>query len=138
MLSLTPARDCPILKAMVQTEPSAVERTDIDVPPGRVLSLCTRPGLEELQILSPDGNMELRVVFGPEGPVVGLRCARLILSSPDTVSVECRRFEVRTTEAVDIAGAELRAVTSGDIRLNGDRVLLNCAPPGEEPPEETP
>jgi hypothetical protein len=52
--------------------------------------------------------------------------------------LECRRFEVRAKEAVDIAGAELRAVTSGDIRLNGDRVLLNCAPPGEDPPEETP
>jgi len=73
MLPLTPARDCSILRAMIQTQPSAVERTDVDLPSGRILSLCTRPGIEELQILSPDGNMELRVVFGPEGPVVGLR-----------------------------------------------------------------
>jgi hypothetical protein len=123
---------------MIPPEPSAAERTDIEMPGGRVVSLSTRPGLEELQILSPDGNLELRVVFGPDGPVVGLRCARLVLSSPDTISVDCRRFEVRTTDAVDIAGAELRAVTSGDIRLNGDRVLLNCTSPGEEPPEETP
>jgi hypothetical protein len=123
---------------MIPPEPSAAERTDIEMPGGRGVSLSTRPGLEELQILSPDGNLELRVVFGPDGPVVGLRCARLVLSSPDTISVDCRRFEVRTTDAVDIAGAELRAVTSGDIRLNGDRVLLNCTSPGEEPPEETP
>ncbi len=123
---------------MIPPEPSVAERADIDLPPSRVVSLCTRPGLEELQILSPDGNLELRVFFGPEGPVVNLRCGRLVLSSPDTVTVDCRRFEVRTTEAVDIAGAELRAVTSGDIRLNGERVLLNCALPGEDPSEETP
>lgn len=122
---------------MIPPEPSVAERTEVEMPGGRVVSLSTRPGLEELQILSPDGNLELRVVFGPEGPVVGLRCARLVLSSPDTISVDCRRFEVRTTEAVDIAGAELRAVTSGDIRLNGERVLLNCSLPGEEPSEET-
>ena len=115
-----------------------MQRTDFDLPSGRCVSLCTSPSLEELQILSPDGALELRVVFGPEGPVVGLRCARLVLSSPDTVSVECRRFQVRATEAVDIAGAEFNAVTSGDIRLNGDRVLLNCTSTGEEPPEETP
>ncbi len=121
---------------MVQPEPLAAERTEIDLPHGRVVSLCTRPGIEELQILSPDGKVELRVAFGPDGPVVDLRCARLVLSSPDTVSVECRRFEVRTSEAVEIVGAELRAVTSGDIRLNGERVLLNCTPPGDEPPEK--
>ncbi len=123
---------------MIPVEPGPEGRTNVDLPSGRVVSLRTRPGLRELQIHSPDGSLQLHIVFGPEGPVVGLHCARLVLSSPDTVSVDCRRFEVRTTEAVDIAGAELRAVTSGDIRLNGERVLLNCSPPGEEPPEETP
>jgi hypothetical protein len=99
---------------------------DARLPSGRVVSLSVRKDLEELQVKSPDGLLELRVVFGPEGPVVSLQCARLELSAPDRISVRCRKFEVQTAEAVEISGAEFRATTSGNIWLNGEKVYLNC------------
>jgi hypothetical protein len=101
------------------------------LPSGRTVSLSVRNDLEELQVKSPDGLLELRVVFGPEGPVVSLQCARLELSAPDRISVRCRKFEVQTAEAVEISGAEFRATTSGNIWLNGEKVFLNCERPEE-------
>ena len=98
--------------------------------------LSVRKDVEELQVRSPDGLLELRVVFGPDGPVVSLHCARLELSSPDSVSVRCRKFEVQTAESVEISGAELRASTSGNMWLNGEKIFLNCEGP-EETGEET-
>jgi hypothetical protein len=58
--------------------------------------------------------MELRIDFTPEGPSVKLRCAHLELASPGDIAMNCRNFSVQT---------------SGNVRLNGRYVLLNCAPP---------
>jgi hypothetical protein len=98
----------------------------LQLPSGRAVALSVRNDVEELQVTSPDGMLELKVIFGVEGPVVSLRCTRLELTSPDTVSVRCRKFEVETTDAVSISGGELRATTSGNMWLNGEKIFLNC------------
>jgi len=123
-------KKAPARRRRVKTADIRVSR-DARLPSGRVVSLSIRKDLEELQVKSPDGLLELRVVFGPEGPVVSLQCARLELSAPDRVSVRCRKFEVQTAEAVEISGAEFRATTSGNIWLNGEKIFLNCEKPEE-------
>lgn len=83
-------------------------------PSGRSIAVQASPAGEALEIRSPAGEMELRIVFTPEGPVVSLRCARLELVSAGAVALDCRRFDLRTTE---------------EIRLNGRNILLNCELP---------
>ena len=58
--------------------------------------------------------MEVQIALTPEGPVVSLRCARLELASAGAVAMNCRSFDLRTTE---------------DVRLNGRNIFLNCALP---------
>jgi hypothetical protein len=89
---------------------------------------------EELEVRSPEGEVEVRITLTDGGPVVRLRGARLELESPDVVAVHCRRLEVNTTEAthllssgdVRFTGQEMRVQTQGDIRMNGDVIHLNC------------
>jgi hypothetical protein len=91
-------------------------------------------GSEELEVRGPEGEVELCIRLTAEGPVVQLRGARLELQAADTVAVQCRRFEVQTTEGtslqstgnVQITGHELRVQTQDDIHLNGNIIRLNC------------
>lgn len=89
---------------------------------------------DELEIRSPDGQPEVRIVFGPHGPEVSLRAARLELDAP-TIALRCRDLDVRAEAAVALHGGKSVAITSdGDLRLksiddvhmNGAVLRLNC------------
>ena len=85
------------------------------LPSGRSVAVQAGSQGEFLEVCAPGGEMELRIDFTPEGPVVRLHCARLELAAGD-VAMSCRSFDLRTTE---------------DVRLNGRNILLNCALPEE-------
>ena len=103
------------------------------LPSGRSVRLRVAGGTEELEIRSPEGDVEVRIVLTDGGPVVQLRAARLELDSADTVAVRCRRLELQASEhlqmdsggEVRVSGKELNAKTEGDIRLEGDVIHLN-------------
>src|SRR5438105_2904123 len=103
--------------------PSALERP---LPSGRSVVLRIRGTTEELEVRSPAGDVELRVTLGPDGPVLHLRAARLELEAADTVTLDCRRFEVAARDEICLTGQEMRVRTEGDIHLNGDVIHLNC------------
>jgi hypothetical protein len=84
------------------------------LPSGRSIAVQAGAEGEFLEVRAPGGEMEVRIAFTPEGPVVTLRCARLELDSAGAVEMNCRSFALRT---------------SGDVRLNGRNILLNCALP---------
>jgi hypothetical protein len=86
------------------------------LPSGRSVIVRLADGTEELEIRSPRGDVEVRIVLTEAGPVVRLSGARLELEAAETVAVRCRRFEVRA---------------EGDICLDGATVRLNS-------PEESP
>lgn len=94
--------------------PGAVSRAVL--PSGRSVAVQAGAQGEFVEVSAPGGEMEMRIDFTPEGPVVRLRCARLELASAGDVAVSCRNFDLRTTE---------------DVRLNGRNILLNCALPEE-------
>ena len=105
------------------------------LPSGRTVSVRTADGREEIEIRSAGGEMEVRIVLTPQGPVLQLRGARLEIDSTDTVAVNCRSFEVKAADGVkiqaagdiDVSGAgELRMKTSGQTFIDGDYVNLNC------------
>ncbi len=119
------------------------ERTVVDLvelpqerllPSGRSVVLRVGEGREELEIRSPQGDMEVRITLGEEGPVVQLRSARLELEAADAVAVRCRQLEIDTIEGthlrscgdIQITGRQMRVITEGDIHMNGDIIHLNC------------
>jgi phage gp45-like len=89
---------------------------------------------EEMEVRSPSGDVEVQIVLTANGPVVRLRGARLELESPETVAVDCKRFEVHASEKTElrsegevrVTGQGMRVQTQGDIHLNGDYIRLNC------------
>ncbi|MBL0159330.1 MAG: hypothetical protein IPP47_19805 [Bryobacterales bacterium] len=96
-------------KAEVAVRAGAVSRAVL--PSGRAIVVQADSENEFLEVSGPGGEMELRIVFTPEGPVVKLQCARLELASSGDVAVKCRSFDLQTTE---------------DVRMNGRHILLNC------------
>lgn len=94
--------------------PETSQRT---LPSGR--SVVLRVGdTEELEIRSPDGEVEVRIVLTDAGPVVRLRAARLEMETTESVDIRCRDFNVRADE--------MRVKTDGDIHMNAAVIRLNC------------
>lgn len=104
------------------------------LPSGRSVVVRVNDSKEELEVRSPQGEVEVRITLTESGPVVSLRGARLELESPDAVSVKCKSFEVTTTEGtslhstgdVTITGHEMKVKTEADIHMNGGVIRLNC------------
>lgn len=108
-------------------------------------------------ITSPAGRVELRVRLTDDGPVLSFEQTGLTLSTRGALTLDCDDLRVRarrdvTMEAgrdvvhdargeVDIAGGSVRMLaregdatieSRGDARVDGARVLLNCAPGATE------
>jgi hypothetical protein len=103
------------------------------LPSGRSLALRASLSGEEIEIRSPQGELDLRITLTDAGPVVSLRAARLELDAP-AVAVRCQTFAVSASSEVSLSSGgalnltadELRAKTEHDIHLNGAYVRLNC------------
>lgn len=113
------------------TEPGEPRR----LPSGRSVLVRADERGERVEIRSPGGELELRIALTESGPVLTLRGARLEIDSTDTVAVNCRRFELNTTEGVALkaagdidlrSAAEFRLKTQGDTWIDGKMVMLNC------------
>ncbi len=121
------------------------QQGDLEVVPGesalRVLpsgrSITARVGDEgeAIEIHSPEGQLELSISLTEEGPVLRLQGARLELISPDSVSVQCREFEVATSSSVQLrangaidmqSGSDISTKSAGQTFIDGDFVNLNC------------
>ena len=107
--------------------------TEKSLPSGRSVVVRVDGGREELEVRSPQGDVEVRITLTDAGPVVCLRGARLELESPEAVAINCRKFEVNTQEGtalksagpVQIEGQELNVKTADDIRMKGKIIHLN-------------
>ena len=105
------------------------------LPSGRrVVARADERG-ELIEVRSPAGDVELRIVLTADGPVVQLRGARLELDSNDTVSLNCRRLELRATDGIVLesggnleaySAAEVHVKSAGDAYIDGKLVNLNC------------
>ncbi|SIO60655.1 hypothetical protein SAMN05444166_6475 [Singulisphaera sp. GP187] len=121
-------------------EPAAFERP---LPSGRTLVVRVGAAGEELEVRDRGGALELSISLTEAGPMVRIRAARIALESPETISLQCRRFEVDATEAVQLQSGgevriqanELRVRTVEDVHLDGAMIRLNCDPPPGPAPE---
>jgi hypothetical protein len=116
---------------VLENDVSAPVRT---LPSGRSVVLKVGDGCEEMVIRSPGGDVEVRITLTEQGAVVSLRGGQLQMQAADTVSLNCRRLDVVTTEGtalgsagdVLITGREMRVKTVNDIHMNGGVIRLNC------------
>lgn len=125
------------------TTPAVPNRTQPDerlaqrgvLPSGRTVVIRADGNGEAIEVRSAAGEMELRIALTDQGPVLSLRGARLEIDAADTVAVNCRQFEVRTTEGVvfdaagDVAlrsGGETHLRSAGDTNIDGQLIKLNC------------
>ena len=100
---------------------------------------------EELEVRDRGGALELSISLTEAGPMVRIRAARIALESPETISLQCRRFEVDATEAVQLQSGgevrigtrEMRVRTEADVHLDGAMIRLNCDTPPALPTEVT-
>lgn len=114
------------LTQAVTRQPESADENARQLPSGRSVVVRVHDSKEELEVRSPGGEVEVRIVLTENGPVVSLRGARLELESAEAVAVKCRTFEVNASEGVNLTGHELRVKTDDDIHLNGKIIRLNC------------
>lgn len=93
---------------------------------GRRLEL--RQGrLDEIEITSPDGRVELHVRFTPEGPVLSFEGARIDLSNARELNLRADQVRVRARERIDISSEDEVVVRGrGNVSIDGENVMLNC------------
>jgi hypothetical protein len=92
--------------------PPTHAETELDLeqrlPSGRCVLIRPADDGEELEVRSPEGEVEVRILLTAQGPVLRLRGVRLELEAEQTVAVRCGRFEVRAEGNVDLQGAQIR------------------------------
>ncbi len=103
------------------------------LPSGRSVTIRASAAGEQVEVRSPDGEVEVTIELTPQGPLVRLRGARLELAASE-VRVDCDRFSVEARHSTEIrtegdvhiaAGGELRVQTEQDTHINGKMIYLN-------------
>jgi len=106
-----------------------------ELPSGRTLAVNAADGEERLEIRAPGGEVEVAIVLTDDGPLIRLTGANLQISSTETISLNCKRLEMTTTEDLAIrTGGSLAIHSADEIRmksaqqtfLDADYVNLNC------------
>lgn len=96
------------------------------LPSGRQVALSMEGGTELLEVVAPDGNVEVRIELTESGPVVRLSGARLELSATETVRLDAKNIEVNATEAIAMSCTEdMRLKSTKDVFVEGSVIWLN-------------
>jgi hypothetical protein len=107
------------------------------------LHIDTADGAHRLRLVGPAGGQSLEIIMTPTGPVLRLGSGlRLELAGPLAIDAEQialhgrRGVELRSGGEVTIAAAthlnakadlgEVRVKANDDLRLDGERILMNC------------
>ena len=120
-------------RAALQAETEHDEPRTVHLAAGRTLTV-TGDVEQVLELRNPGGLLELRIKLTEEGPVLQVEGARVALKATESVSVECKTFEVRAEERVELhsegtldvtSEKELRVKSTDDVRVNGKIIHLN-------------
>jgi hypothetical protein len=96
---------------------------DIDYPlrSGRTLRVSAGAGhqTDQMEILSPDGRVEVEILLTASGPMVRVHGGSLKMSSTQSIQLE-------SAGPVEINADELRVRTTRSVHLDGETIRLNC------------
>jgi phage gp45-like len=106
----------------------------LDLQNAKTLIVTPADGHDLVEVHGAEGQVELRIKLTPEGPVLLMESVRLSLRASESVNVECKNFEVRATETVDVHSdggmqlsgqADVRVNANGDVIVVGEKIFLN-------------
>lgn len=142
------SRTAPIMKVAKQT---------FGLVDNQQLVLEQTPFVNVLTILAPDGRVSLCIHITSDGPVLHFESGRLTLEARGILTVDAERIAIHGREGVAItSGGDAKICAAGDldsqariqnitahlgnvnvranddVRLNGERVMMNC---DAEPPQ---
>lgn len=97
------------------------------LPSGRSLAVRLGDAGEEIEIRSPEGEVEVQIVLTEQGPVVKLQAARLELAATEEIQLNARRLALHSQEQTEVTTAGVvRVQSQGDTHINGKMLYLNC------------
>lgn len=88
---------------------------------------------DSVELRSPSGQLELRIVLTEQGPVLSCEAVRVAIRGAEAVSVETKSFEVRADHVGLHSGGELhvtsekemKVTSTDDVRVVGKIIHLN-------------
>jgi phage gp45-like len=106
----------------------------LDLQNARTLTVTPSEEGDLVEIHASGGQVELRIRLTPDGPVLQMESIRLSLKSAENVDVNCKNFEVRATEGVDLHSdggmqlsgqADVKIDSAGNVIVKGEMIYLN-------------
>lgn len=101
---------------------------------GRVVTVRQAGKDEVVEVLDTNGDVEVSITLGADGPVVRLTGAQLELEGTESVSIKTRKFEVEASETARMhaeghltltSGLDTRVVADGEVHMLGTMIWLN-------------
>ncbi len=87
------------------------EGQEVYLRDGRKLTISESGADQVVEIRSDSGMLELRIKLTAEGPVLQMEAVRMQLKASESVDIESERVNIKA---------------QGNLRLDGDKLLLNC------------
>jgi hypothetical protein len=136
---------------MKQRELTTIPADVIELAGGHNLALERRKGEDELKIFCRDGRVSLSVVLTDQGPLLRFAGSALAIQATGELSLEAEQLTLRGRSGLSLtSGGDIDLQTPGDlhskariqnitgtlgnvnieanddVRLDGERVLVNC------------
>lgn len=106
----------------------------LELQNSKTLTVTPEGDHDLVEVRGAEGQVELRIQLTPAGPVLQMESVRLSLKAAESVNVECKSFEVRATEVVDLHSdggmqlsgqADVHVNANGDVIVVGEKIFLN-------------
>lgn len=94
---------------------------------GYALGLIEDNGSEVLTVAAPDGQLCLRMVLGPDGPMVEVQAASLHLAASADIRVDCERLELNARQQMTLHGRTVDATADCDLRVHAGGLFASEA-----------
>lgn len=101
---------------------------------GRTLSVSAADTSHLVEIHAESGMLELRIRVTDQGPVLEVNSIRISLRAAESVNVECKEFNVKAEQSVDLQSqgefkvsgeADVRVDAKGEVHVKGTMIYLN-------------
>ncbi|MCP4345750.1 MAG: hypothetical protein GY795_09515 [Desulfobacterales bacterium] len=101
---------------------------------GRKIVVCSDENEELFEVISPSGEIIVKMRFTDTGPVLVAEGARLELKSPESIELEAKRVEIRARESASVqsrgnleisSAEEMNVHSEDDVRISAKMLHLN-------------
>jgi uncharacterized protein (DUF2345 family) len=131
-LQLTPclardAEDASADRLLAMASAPAQDSAELRLATGHVVR-ADAMDRSRITVQAPDGTVQLRVAFTPDGPVLSFAAAALELTAQREVRIDCDRFDLRTRERIVLqSDGDIEQAAGRDALLHAGRNLTTAA-----------